>query len=197
VDQLSDWNELYQKENVENLPWYSPKLDHDLKKTLEKIKPSQKIILNMGEGPGTQAIALAKMGYRVTATDISEAAIEKAKKLAGKENVNIDFIVDDITRSKLKKKFPMIFDRGVFHVLPPKERENYVKIVHNLLDKDGILFLKCFSWKETRPGPHRFRPEEIREMFSKHFNIESIKETYFEGSLEDFPKALFVIMRKK
>lgn len=195
---FSDWNELYRKEKAENMPWFSQKLDHDLDQALNKIKIANKKILSLGEGPGTQAIALAKRGCSVTATDISEAAVRKAEERAKEEGVKIKFVLDDIISTKLKDTFPFIFDRGCFHVLGPDERRIYVKNVHKLLQQNGVLLLKCFSWKEKmKGGPYRFAPEELKAIFEDCFDVMSIKETHFEGTLTKKPKALLVIMRKK
>ena len=49
----------------------------------------------MGTGPGTQAIKFSELGFDVTASDLSEYAVEKAKRLSDKVN----FIVDDILDS--------------------------------------------------------------------------------------------------
>jgi hypothetical protein len=56
-----------------------------------------------------------------------------------------------------------------------------------------MLFLKCFSDKEPgQEGPYKFSPDEIRDLFS--FRIDSIKETVYQGTLDPFPKALFIVM---
>jgi ubiquinone/menaquinone biosynthesis C-methylase UbiE len=55
-------------------------------------------LLDLGTGPATQAIELSKLGFQVTATDISENAIARAKSMSK----DIEFIVDDILESKLK-----------------------------------------------------------------------------------------------
>jgi hypothetical protein len=39
-----------------------------------------------------------------------------------------------------------------------------------------------------------FSPNEIRDLFSESFRIDSIKETVYQGTLDPFPKALFVVM---
>ena len=54
--------------------------------------------LDLGTGPANQAIKLFKLGFQVTATDISENAIDRAKRMSK----GIEFIVDDILESKLK-----------------------------------------------------------------------------------------------
>jgi pimeloyl-ACP methyl ester carboxylesterase len=41
-----------------------------------------------------------------------------------------------------------------------------------------------------------FSQKEIRDLFSKYFRIDSIKETVYQGTLDPFPKALFVVMTR-
>ena len=194
---FSDWNDLYKKEDVKKLPWFNPKLDFDLQEAINKYKIERSSILNLGEGPGTQAIELSKLGFKVTATDIAKSAIEKAKKLARKNKANVKFVVDNIVKTEIKRKFNCIFDRGCFHVLEPDDRSKYVKNVADLLNKNGYLFLKCFSYKEKSPGPNRFRPSEIEFYFNKKFKILDIKETSFNADKKDkHPIALFIVMKK-
>jgi SAM-dependent methyltransferase len=194
-----DWNALYKNENIVNMPWYNENLDYDLNEELVKRNLSSNVqgykFLDLGTGPGTQAIKLSELGFDVTASDLSEYAIEKAKKLSD----NVTFIVDDILNSKFgKEEFDYIFDRGCFHVLPPYSRNNYVAKVKDILKREGILFLKCFSEKEQwKEGPYRFSPDKIKEIFGNEFKILSIKETVYQGTLNPLPKALFIVMRRK
>lgn len=193
------WEKLYLQEEVETMPWFHPVLDLDLDQALHKFKIYSGDALDLGSGPGTQAIALAERGFNVTATDVSPSAIRKARERAEKEHgmdSDIEFLHDDILNTGLKKQFDIIFDRGCFHVIPPAKRKVYVKIVERLLKPGGYLFLKCFSHLETMEGPYRFSPEELRGLFSPAFNIHSIDETKFYGPLETFPRALFSTMQK-
>lgn len=194
TDQFMDWESLYKHSEVEYMPWFTKELDVDLEKELRKRDINQGLFLDLGTGPGTQAIALSKQGFTATGTDISKSAIEKAKKLSKA----VEFRQDDILNSKLKNQFDYIFDRGCFHVLAPEERNKYVKKVKSLLNKNGLLFLKCFSVKEKglTQGPYKFSKKDIEELFSKDFIIENVKETVFHGTLDSFPKAIFVVMKK-
>ena len=108
-------------------------------------------------------------------------------------------VIDDILNSKLKdSEFDYIFDRGCFHVLPPIDRQIYITKIKQILKDNGILFLKCFSDKEPRQeGPYKFSQQEIHDLFGKYFTIDSIKETVYQGTLDPFPKTLFVVMIKK
>ena len=190
----SNWDAIYKNSEVEQLPWYHSELDHDIKKELELRKIKSGTFWDLGTGPGTQAAALAKLGFKVTATDISNVAIEKAKKCYK----DITFVSDDITKSKLQGHFDYIFDRGCFHSLDPDEWKIYINTVNHRLRKGGLLFLKCFSIKEkTVKGPYRFSIEEIDHLFRKDFVIEKIVETEFKGTLHPNPKALFIVLKKK
>jgi ubiquinone/menaquinone biosynthesis C-methylase UbiE len=196
-----DWNNLYQTQNVETMPWYNENLDSDLEEELERGKISKGRILDLGTGPATQAIQLAKRGLEVTASDVSEAAIRRARELYVHNNkdIEINFIVDNILNSKLKDKvFDYVFDRGCFHVLPIEKRPVYIKEIKRILDDDGTLFLKCFSIKEPRQeGPYKFSETEIMQLLGNEFVIISVKDTVYQGTLNPLPRALFVVMNKR
>ena len=198
-----DWNKLYNTQNVETMPWYNENLDSDLEEELESRKISKGRILDLGTGPATQAKQLAKRGLKVTGSDVSEAAINKARELYVNNNINkdieINFIVDDILSSKIKDKmFDYAFDRGCFHVLPIDKRPVYIKEIKRMLDDRGILFLKCFSIKEPRQeGPYKFSGDGIRKLFRNDFIIMSVKDTVYQGTLDPLPRALFVVMSKQ
>jgi len=191
-----DWETLYKSQKVETMPWYNENFDSDLENELDERKISNGgKFLDLGTGPATQAVWLAKRGFRVIGSDISEAAINRARRIYATEK-NINFRVDDILNSKFKdNEFDYIFDRGCFHVLSPAHRQTYIEKIKRILKANGILFLKCFSEKEPRQeGPYKFSPDDIRDLFDESFRIDGIKETVYQGTLDPFPKALFVVM---
>ena len=188
------WDEVYRNSPVNKLPWYTKDLDFDVKWELKKLEIKKGSFLDLGTGPGTQAIALSKLGFDVTGTDISRGAIDKLKK----QKSTVIFLEDDILKTRLKKKFDYILDRGIFHVFKPKFRKTYVKTVKKLLNNNGILFLKCFSIKEkNKEGPYRFSKKQIKNYFNKDFKVKIIKDSVFHSTLDKDPKALFVVMEKR
>ncbi|MDP6419218.1 MAG: class I SAM-dependent methyltransferase [Candidatus Krumholzibacteria bacterium] len=192
------WEERYREQPVEDMPWYSTELDEDLLTALRSREISAGHILDIGTGPGTQALELARLGFEVTATDLSESAIEHCCQLPGQEDLEIDWRVDDILNSQLSPSFDFIFDRGCFHVFPPEKRSVYIRTLRVLLHSGGLLFLKTFDKKEPRPeGPQRFHPEELRELFQRDFEILGIEETVYQGKLQPPPLALFAVMRRR
>ena len=195
---IEDWEEFYKETEIEKMPWFHDAIDPDLEETLDSLGITGGSALDVGTGPGTQAIAMAERGLSVTATDLSECAIKKAHLRATGTGVEIDFRVDNILSSTLGEFYDVIFDRGCFHTLDPDNRQEYIVRVCKLLASGGYLLLKCFSHLETMEGgPFRFTPEEIKEYFQTEFEVVSIKESLYQGTLDPFPKALFSVLKRR
>jgi len=186
------WEGVYSGK-VRELPWYLPGLDGDVGRYLTSHRIRKGRLLDIGAGPGTQAAALAKRGFEVTATDISRTAVEKASL----RFPHVRFIQDDILESRLSGEFDVILDRGCFHVLPPEKRKSYVVQIRSLLAPKGVLLLKCFSDRQPgTEGPYRLSESELRAQFGD-FEIEELCHTRFEGTLREKPHALFMACRRR
>lgn len=185
----------YLLEEPDNMPWVFKQLDKDLEESLEKYNINKGSFLDLGTGTGHQAVELAKMGFEVTATDLVPSAFEKIKN----SNVDVEFIQDDITNSKLQKKYNYIFDRGCFHSYDV-DKTKYLSQVVKLLNPGGILFLKCFGKEsEADYGPETFTKEDICNFFSEYFIIKEVKSTVYErDNVQNLiAKALFAVMIRK
>ena len=90
------------------MPWYNENLDSDLEEELDHKKITNGKFLDLGTGPATQAMWLAKRGFNVIGSDLSEAAIKRARNVYANEK-NVNFIVDDILNSNLKRMNLTIF----------------------------------------------------------------------------------------
>jgi len=192
------WDEYYRDTNVEEMPWYEKNLDHDVENEITANNLNSGSFLDLGTGPGTQAIQLVKYNFEITGTDISQSAIDKAKKLSS----DVHFMVDNILNSKIDdKEFDYIFDSGIFYVFDISQRPQYVKQIKRILNDNGILFLKCMSTKEEKLPengmPHKLSRLEITDSFNADFDILRIEDTVFRGTLEFEPKALFAVLKKK
>ena len=194
-----DWEQFYKETKVEDLPWFTKKLDSDLENEIKTRNIKKGRFLDLGTGDGTQARALAKYGFDVTGTDISETAINNTKKLSDE----INFLTDDILNSKLPSNaFDFIFDRGVFHLFDNPQRSKFAEHIKRILDNNGIYFLKCMSIEQEEfpdgNGPNRLTKQEIQDTFEHNFDIEKIKPSVFEAiNFDSNPKAWFVILKKK
>lgn len=193
-----DWHNIYRDQAAQSMPWYYPELDPDLERALDARPTANGRALDLGTGPATQAYALAARGFDVTASDLSEHAVEQGREGAKARGLRVTFVQDDIMNSQLPSGFDLIFDRGCFHVFEPASRARYVEAVARLLAPEGVFFLKCFS--EEQPGeigPYQSSPEQIREVFAARFDVLEIERTVYQGTLAVLPRALFCTLRLK
>jgi len=196
--EFPSWDDYYKENDVEKMPWYEKDLDLDLKEEIELKELKEGKFLDLGTGPGTQAAQLAKFGFNVTGSDLSQSAVDRAKKLYPSPL----YVTDDILNSKFPDdEFDFILDRGVFHVFEPEQRPTYLSHIKRILKENGILFLKCMSIEEKDlpgdKGPFKYSKGQIKEFFENGFEIESIKDTVYYGTINPLPKSLFVVMKNK
>jgi 2-polyprenyl-3-methyl-5-hydroxy-6-metoxy-1,4-benzoquinol methylase len=190
-----DWEELYRTQPVDTLPWYTAELDPDILGALEGVSRSR--LLEIGTGPGTQAIALARAGFSVTATDLAGSAVAKAQTRARAENVRAVFLQDDILHTALPGPFDVLVDRGCFEVIAPEARPTYVRAVGQLLAPGGLFLLKCFSQRDSSAdAPYKFTEAQLRELFGEGFDEIRVRETVYPGTVKPLPIALFGLMRR-
>ncbi len=195
---ITDWEEYYRENELETMPWYREGLDHDFNDKIKELNITSGMVLDLGSGPGTQSIALAKMGFKVTGIDISETAVKKANEKAKNEGLAINFLHDDILNIHITENFDLILDRGCFHVLDPLDRQKYVNNINKLLNQNAYLLLKCFSDKEPgSEGPHRVSHNDINKHFDRRLKIISIVDSIFIGNHKPPPKALFCTIQNK
>jgi len=195
---MPDWDSFYKENKVEEMPWYEKNLDPDLEIQINSMNLTKGKFLDLGTGPGTQAIQLDKLGFEATGSDISKSAIDKAQQLSS----NVSFVVDDFLNSSFPDNaFDFILDRGCFHVFEPSLRKDYLNQLKRILKDDGILFLKVMSIEEKElpenEGPYRFSEQEVLDTFEKDFEIIEIRPTVYYGTLEPLPKALFAVIKQK
>jgi methyl halide transferase len=108
-----------------------------------------------GAGRAHDARLLARLGYRVTAFDFSDAAVAEARRLAARDGV--DVVVEQRDVFTLGRDYAGAFD-GVweytcFCAIDPARREEYVRVLHTILRPGGLLLACFFPLREGGDGP--------------------------------------------
>jgi len=111
--------------------------------------------LDLGGGPGTYAIELARKGIDVVLFDvpetqeIAESIIREAGRTEGSiEFMGGDFLVDDIGRG-----YDLIFVSQILHMLPEGKCTDLLRKCHNALSEKGCVVIQEFFLRENRTSP--------------------------------------------
>ena len=170
------FQDIYQKGSAA-LDWNFGAAGHKLIELVidNTIKRGSKI-LDIGSGPGNEAIFLAKQGMEVTGLDLNSEAIKLSKKLANLQEVTVKFVQGDAVKLPFKNSsFDVVNDTFVFHHFEKTIRKIYAQEVNRVLKKDGIFILRGFSCKMTSgSGPFRLTGNEILEAFMPYFEVENL-----------------------
>lgn len=166
------WNKIYQDKKT---PWDVDQAESNLVELVKNQTIRPGLALDLGCGTGNEAIFLAKNDFKVIGVDISDLAIETAKKKAKTAGVSCELIVSDILDLTVKGKYDFVFDRGCFHFLDQTEREKYIQNLNKWMKPGSLFLLLVSSDKEPFRGPNQFSEQDLRDLFSKDFEIKSIK----------------------
>ena len=124
---------------------------YEVMKLLPPTKPVR--ILDIGCGEGKDAVFFAKNGYRVSAFDITQTGIEKAKRLAEKHRADVNFFKADILDFRLENEFDVLFCSGVLHFVPNELRSEIFGNYISHTAAGGIHAMNVFVNKPFIPAP--------------------------------------------
>jgi len=159
---IGRWNDRYSKNEFA----YGVQPNNYLKEQVEKLPVGT--ILFPAEGEGRNAVFAAKLGWIVSAFDISVEGRNKALRLAQSNNVTIDYQVGELqTLNYNTGQFDAI--ALIYAHFPADIKSHYHKTLDKYLRKDGILIFEAFSKrhidyiaKNEKVGG----PKEIAMLFS-------------------------------
>ena len=134
-------------------------------------------VLDIAMGEGRNAVFMAKKGFQVEGVDYSDVAIQKAKRLARNQRVNITTINADLNHYSIK---PETYDviLNIDFLLRP-----LVPQIKKGLKKGGVVVFENYTIDQLKnPSGQGMRrdyvlnPGELRELF-RDFQILVYRET--------------------
>lgn len=123
----------------------------EVMKLIPPTKPLR--VLDIGCGEGKDAVFFAKNGYKVSAFDITQSGIDKARRLAEKHRVNVNFFKADVSDFRLESEFDVIFCSGVLHYIPNELREEIFENYRKYTAEGGLNAMNVFVKKPFIPAP--------------------------------------------
>lgn len=164
------WNDRYSKDEFA----YGEEPNNYLKEQLTKLTPGT--ILFPAEGEGRNAVYAAKLGWTVSAFDISSEGKNKAVKLAEKNNVTIDYKVGELQILDFKTgQFDAV--ALIYAHFPADIKSHYHKLFDRYLKNNGIIIFESFSKKHidyVTANEKVGGPKDLESLFS----IDEIKSDF-------------------
>lgn len=144
-------------------------------------------VLDIGSGPGENAIFLAENDFSVVGVDFTPEAVEIARDRAGQHGADIEFIVGNVLYLDsyfMENTFDYVIDSGLFHSIHPQDLSRLIENIKYVLKPGGIYYMLCFSDKEPSGlGPRRLSKSMIRKSLEPYFAIEYIRDSIFESRI--------------
>jgi SAM-dependent methyltransferase len=180
------WDEFY-ADRSRPVPFFVAKPDECLVSWLSSgvLKPGR--ALDLGCGPGRNAIELVSRGFDVDAVDLSSSAIEWGEARAAEAGVAVRFHRADIFSVSLPhEQYDLVYDSGLLHHLPPHRRVSYLDLLSRVLAPGGHLAVTCFAAGAmgsersdadlyragTLEGGLAYDPASLRWIFSDYTEVE-------------------------
>ena len=155
------WQKIYNTKTEKELSWFQeyPAASMEFVDSV-KLNLNSRII-DVGTGDGRFIEAMVEKGYReITALDISEAAIKRAKERLGNQSETIRWIASDILYFEPLAKYDLWHDRATFHFLINEDEINrYISIAEHSIKPNGYLIIGTFS----EHGPKKCSGLDIKQ----------------------------------
>jgi len=186
MDAKEHWERVYDAKAPEQVSWFRPHLETSLA-LIERAAPDNSAsVIDVGGGASSLADDLIARGYRnLTVLDISQAALDSARKRMGEAAQSIRWLLGDVTQVRLPaSSYDVWHDRAVFHFLTePAQRLAYVRQAALSVKPGGHVIVSTFGLE----GPTkcsgldvvRYDAPSLHNEFGPRFHlIESSKELH-------------------
>jgi 2-polyprenyl-3-methyl-5-hydroxy-6-metoxy-1,4-benzoquinol methylase len=148
MDAREHWERIYDGKALEQMSWHRAHLETSLA-LIERVAGDRSAaIIDVGGGASTLVDDLIARRYRnITVLDISQPAIEIAKKRLGDDSGLVRWLNADVTEAVFSEpSYDLWHDRAVFHFLAkPEERRAYVRNVLSAVKPGGHVIVATFG----------------------------------------------------
>ena len=154
---IRHWENVYTSKSDEELSWTQAEPATSLALIAEACSADS--VIDVGGGTSLLAERLLDQGYAVTVLDISQAAIDRARKRLGARASEVGWLVADVTASPDLGTFDVWHDRAVFHFLTaPADRAVYAELLARTVAVGGHAIIATFALD----GPEKCSGLEVR-----------------------------------
>lgn len=181
------WEKVYGTRAPDQVSWFRPHLETSLT-LIERATRGDRdaSIIDVGGGASTLVDDLLERQYRnITVADISQTALEVARKRLGKAAESVRWLQADVTQTVFPAhSYDVWHDRAVFHFLTkPEDRIAYVRNAALAVEPGGHVIVGAFGpegpTKCSGLDVMRYDAESLHGEFGPHFRlVESLQELH-------------------
>jgi len=145
-------------------------------------------VLDAGCGTGENALHVASLELSVLGVDVAETALAIARAKADQREIVVEFAAADAFQlERLGRRFETVVDCGLFHTFDAEERAEYVASLASVTEREGTLYVLCFSDDGPDTGPHPISQEELRAAFNRSsgWNVAAIEPDRIQTRYHD------------
>jgi methyl halide transferase len=134
-------------------------------------------VLVVGCGLGLEPAEFVRRGFDVTAIDLSEYVVEKAKNL-GPPQDHLRFLAANVCvpPPEFEARFDYVFEQTCYCAIAPVDRPAYVQSVCRMLKPNGHLFGVFYRFDHGNYPPYPITREELFSDFSEFFDFKILEE---------------------
>lgn len=138
------WDSFYE-DRTKRIPFFVDKPDENLVAYVEQRQLPLTRVLELGSGPGRNALYLAERGSQVDAIDLAQSSIDWANERANERQLDVRFRQGNLFELSIEDgAYDFVYDSGCFHHIAPHRRHDYIRVVTDALRPGGCFALTCF-----------------------------------------------------
>jgi methyl halide transferase len=190
--------EIGERYRTGDTPWDSGVPSAEIARVVTEGGLPGRKLLEVGCGTGTNAIELARRGYHVTAIDLVDLAVQRAREKARTAGVPVDFRVGDLTKVDLGGPFESVVDLGVYHGIRNRNLPGFLTTLHRLTRPGSRWLSLAGNAREITPsGPPVVTEAELRTELEPKFRILQLREFRFNLRPDFQPLAWSILMERR
>ncbi len=155
------WDNIYQNKQLSEVSWYQPVPQTSLDFIADYNLSKNSKIIDIGGEDSFLVDHLLAFGYQdITVLDISELAIDRAKKRLGADADKVRWIASDVTEFHSTEQYDFWHDRATFHFLTDQnDIHRYINTANQSINPTGYMMVGTFS----ENGPKKCSGIDIKQ----------------------------------
>jgi len=197
MNRKKHWEKVYQEREPDAVSWYQLQPEPSLSLIQNSGGGRDASVIDVGGGASNLIDHLLAAGYAdLTVLDLSESALQHARRRLDKRAQQVEWIVTDITQFSPSRPYALWHDRAVLHFLTaPEDQSLYLAALNQATRKGAHLVIGTFDLE----GPQkcsglevvRYSPGSLSRLLGDKYRLLAHQSCSHQTPWEDEQRFLF------